>query len=110
MHSCDHAGFLSNEVEKAGIDVRSVGNIEAPDPQDMIDLEVITLEINKRSGVDSTSIILYLLTVAIARLEGNLNTGKPFGTSTLKNHYIALPWHCKKNLANLFKIIAANLI
>ena len=32
--------FLSNELEKNDIEPRPAGNIEAPDPQDMIDLEV----------------------------------------------------------------------
>lgn len=31
--------FLANEVEKAEIEPRPAGNVEAPDPQDMIDLE-----------------------------------------------------------------------
>ena len=37
LHS---SGFLHNELEKAGVEVRPAGNIEAPDPQQLIDLEV----------------------------------------------------------------------
>ena len=34
------SGFLASELEKSDIHVRPAGNIEAPDPQEMIDLEV----------------------------------------------------------------------
>ena len=34
------SGFLDNELEKAHIPVSEPGNVEAPDPQSMIDLEV----------------------------------------------------------------------
>ena len=34
------SGFLRNELEKASIEIRPAGNIEAPDPQELIDLEV----------------------------------------------------------------------
>ena len=34
------SGFLVAELSKAGIEPRSAGNVEAPDPQKMIDLEV----------------------------------------------------------------------
>ena len=43
--SCIHVyyyvlvGFLCNELEKAGIKPRPAGTIEAPDPQELIDLE-----------------------------------------------------------------------
>ena len=33
-------GFLATELRKAGIEPRPAGNVEAPDPQKMIDLEV----------------------------------------------------------------------
>lgn len=33
-------GFLTTELDKAGIEPRPAGNVEAPDPQKMIDLEV----------------------------------------------------------------------
>ena len=33
-------GFLKNELEKADIKPRPAGNIEAPEPQELIDLEV----------------------------------------------------------------------
>ena len=36
------SGFLSTELGKAGIEPRPAGNVEAPDPQKMIDLEVRT--------------------------------------------------------------------
>lgn len=32
--------FLTNELEKSSIEPRPAGNIEAPDPQELIDLEV----------------------------------------------------------------------
>jgi len=32
--------FLFNQLEKASIEPRPAGNVEAPDSQDMIDLEV----------------------------------------------------------------------
>ena len=32
--------FLRSQLEKAGIEIRPAGNVEAPDPQNMIDLEV----------------------------------------------------------------------
>ena len=38
--------FLTNELEKAHIDPRPAGNIGAPDPQELIDLEV------REGGID----------------------------------------------------------
>ena len=39
--TCENfTGFLKNELEKAGIHPRPAGNIEAPEPQELIDLEV----------------------------------------------------------------------
>ena len=40
--------FLSNELEKAEIEPRPAGNIEAPEPQDMIDLEVWSTLFSRR--------------------------------------------------------------
>ncbi len=34
-------GFLHNELEKVGIEIRQPANIAAPEPQQLIDLEVI---------------------------------------------------------------------
>lgn len=36
------SGFLAAELTKAGIEPHPAGNVEAPDPQKMIDLEVCT--------------------------------------------------------------------
>ena len=40
LYSYIFSGFLSTELTKAGIEPRPAGNVEAPDPQKMIDLEV----------------------------------------------------------------------
>ena len=37
---CPYSGFLAAELVKAGIEPHPAGNVEAPDPQKMIDLEV----------------------------------------------------------------------
>ena len=37
---CCSAGYLEGELEKLNITIVPGGNVEAPDPQDMIDLEV----------------------------------------------------------------------
>ena len=44
-HACTHivvfvAGYLEEELKKVNIELAPGGNVEAPDPQDMIDLEV----------------------------------------------------------------------
>ena len=38
--------FLRSQLEKAGIEIRPAGNVEAPDPQNMIDLEVRSVKGN----------------------------------------------------------------
>ena len=37
------SGFLAAQLDKAGIEARPAGKVEAPDPQKMIDLEVATV-------------------------------------------------------------------
>lgn len=49
--------FLTNELEKSSIEPRPAGNIEAPDPQELIDLEVRKgEERGKEGGRDDMSV------------------------------------------------------
>ena len=51
--------FLTNELEKSSIEPRPAGNIEAPDPQELIDLEVGKGEGRGRGGDMSVAAIFF---------------------------------------------------